>query len=107
MLAPCLMECTKERPSVKELKKNKFFNRAASRAEIKEQLCSLLKIAEPTGIKDLPPSQASDLKVKSLISTWDFSSIINRESTDFGINTRADSIQEESKDFQPSLDDVD
>jgi len=99
MLAPCLEKLTKKRPSAKELMKDKFFNRAASRAEVKEQVCSLLKIAEPTCINDVPPSQ-SDNSTTAPHSTkdWDFTSV-NRVPSDFKMSERACTIPEDSESY--------
>jgi len=97
MLTPCLEKLTKDRPSAKELMKDKFFNRAASRAEMKEHLCSLLKIAEPTCLKDVPPSQADNFIKSQTTKDWDFGSV-NRVPSDFKmLSERTCTIPEDSK----------
>jgi len=76
MLAPCLTKSTRTRPTATDLKKNKFFKRAASRSEIKKLLCSFFKIVEPPQINDLPPSQSPNFSIPASMSgTWDFGSI--------------------------------
>lgn len=98
MLAPCLKEYTSERPSAQELKKDKFFKKAAGRNEVKELLCNLLKIPEHNrSLTDVPPSQQKDLKVASVTSAWDFSNVTRQ-------STRGSSgLVEETKDFAPSI----
>jgi len=96
MLAPCLNKCTSERPSAQELKKDKFFKKAAGRKDVKELLCNLLKIPEHSrSLTDVPPSQLKDVKTASVKSAWDFSNVTRQ-------STRSAAL-EDSKDFTPSI----
>jgi len=103
MLAPCLQKDTSKRPSAQELKKNRFFNEAASRNEVIKEVCSLFKIAElSVEITDVPPSQQIGVKVNSVRSGWDFSSITRQPTPQ--------NVVEDNTSFKPSklsLDDVD
>jgi len=100
MLAACLQKNTSDRPSAQELKKDKFFNKAASRNEVKELLCSSMKIAEPSdNIKDIPPSQQKD-QVTSNASAWCFKENYIRQST-HSINKTLG--VDDSKEFTPSM----
>jgi len=100
MIAPCLARSTSDRPTVQELKKAKFFNKVASRDELKEQICSLLKLGEPSLANDVPPSQRKDFKMGH--------SRTNRSAWDFGESMRNESAPdlEESKDTRLTLDDI-
>jgi len=72
MLSACLRKNTRDRPSVQELKKDKFFNKAAGRNEVKELLCSSMKIAKHSyNLLHVPPSQ---IKQQTMSTTpgWDF-----------------------------------
>jgi len=76
MLAPCLSQSTRARPTATDLKKNKFFKRAASRSDVKKLLCSFFKIVEPPQINDLPPSQSPNFSSPATGScAWDFGSV--------------------------------
>jgi len=81
MLAACLQKNTRDRPSAQELKKDKFFNKAAGRNEVKELLCSSMKIAEPShNLKAVPPSQEKEQE-RSAESVWNFQENFVRKST--------------------------
>jgi len=111
MLAACLQMNTCDRPSAQELKKDKFFNRAATRNEVKEVLCSIMKIAEPShNLKDVPPSQQGLPPSTATSAAWDFSEY-TRQSTHSSKNKGlAVSSMDDNKDFIPSMltiDDID
>merc|ERR1711920_363274 len=98
MLSACLLKNTRDRPSVQELKKDKFFNKAAGRNEVKELLCSTMKIAEPShNLKDVPPSQEKD-QGSSAASGWDFQDNFVRKST----RSLKTGLMDDSKEFTPS-----
>jgi len=81
MLAACLQKNTRDRPSAQELKKDKFFHKAAGRNEVKEKLCVSMKIAEPSNnLKDVPPSQEKG-QGSSTASAWNFADNYVRKST--------------------------
>jgi len=65
MIAPCLSKSTKARPSAKELKKDKFFSQVADRSEVKQTICSRLKLLKIPRVYDLPPSQKNNAALKS------------------------------------------
>jgi len=103
MIAPCLARSTSDRPTVQELKKAKFFNKVASRDELKVQICRLLKLEEPSqehALPHLPPSQRKDCNMGH--------STTNRSHWDFGDSMRHESAPdlEESKDTRLTLDDI-
>jgi len=74
MITQCLAQSPNARPSAKELKKHKFFSHAASRSEVKQNICSLLKCLEPQRLKGQPPSQMNSATIslgcKDLVH-WD------------------------------------
>jgi len=104
MLASCLQKKTCDRPSAQELKKDKFFNKA-SRNEVKEHLCSMMKIAEPShNLKAVPPSQEKGTE-STAASVWNFDDGYIRKSTHSALTGI-----EDSKEFTPSMltiDDID
>jgi len=109
MLAACLLKNTCDRPSAQELKKDKFFNKAAGRNEVKELVCSSMKIAEPSNnLKDVPPSQEEKGPDSSAASVWNFQDNYVRKSTR-SMNTGLSGV-DDSKEFTPSMltiDDID
>jgi len=103
MIAPCLARSTSDRPTVQELKRAKFFSKVASRDELKNKVCSLLRAREQSLVNDfphLPPSQRKDFNMGH--------STTNRSAWDFGDSMRNESAQdlEESKDIGLTLDDI-
>jgi len=73
MIAPCLARSTRDRPSVTKLKKDKFFRKAASRNEMKKELCVRLRVDDPPKLDDVPPSMRNT--TSTVVSQWDFNSI--------------------------------
>lgn len=96
MLAPCLSKSTRARPTATDLKKNKFFKRAASRSEVKKQLCSFFKVAEPSQLNDLPPSQSCNFNNPATPSSaWDFGSLNRMPSSEMPAFDKISEVVEE------------
>lgn len=105
MLVPCLARSTRDRPSASELKKDKFFGKAASYSELKDEICSLFKKSgNPPILNELPPSQRQDIGASTVRPQWDFGS--ECRVTETKISER--DLLEESKDtpLELTIDDV-
>jgi len=110
MLVPCLARSTRDRPSASDLKKDKFFSKAATRTELKEKICSLFKNAgDLPELHDLPPSQRKNIGASTVRSQWDFGTEVRDFSSEVGNETKLTEDLKESKDIpqvELSIDDV-
>jgi serine/threonine protein kinase len=100
MIAPCLARSTWDRPSVQKLKKDKFFKKAATRNDIKKELCARLRVDNQQKLDDQPPSQRNDFSASTVRSQWDYS-LLPRDTMSRELST-SKLDREESKDVNQS-----